>query len=227
MEDRSSYPHAPRWIRTVAPVSRHIKEGCRGRNHSRSREFLTAPRDTKRHKSTEKTLNSGHRRSITASHGQYVLPAQSRYTSLTSSFVFVLRPVRIPPPPRAVRLQTCSSERCWRCADPSLDTHRTRKDTDACSDARVALGRRPPESARSDGFLDQVEELLTAPPPTRRRAREFGIEVRRTFGLSAPLPKAARGRRRRRPASPKISFEKFLCPLVSCWHSLGTAGYPF
>ena len=132
--------------------------------------------------------------------------------------------VRFPPPPRMVRLHTCSSERPWRCADTSRDTSRTRKDTGPRPDAGVLVWRRRPRAARSRARLDQVEELLTALPSTLGGLRELVTGVRTSFDLWGPAPTAAGGRRRRRPPPSKISIEKFLCPAVSRWYPLSLAG---
>ena len=128
--------------------------------------------------------------------------------------------VRIPPPPRAVRLQTCRSERWWRCTDTSQDTPGHEKTRDRCRGrCALACARQP-----ADPFLDQVEELLTARPSIRRSTGELGHGFGKTFGPWCMAPTAARGRRRRKLRPPKISFEKFLCPVVSPCLSLCLAG---
>ena len=123
--------------------------------------------------------------------------------------------VRFPPPPRAVRLRTGSSERCWRCADTSLDTVRTRKDTDWCPVPGMAISRTRRWADRSSARLDQVEELLTARPSVLRPLRDLGPEVRKMVGPWGPAPTDPEGRRRREPQQPE-TFPEFL------WLTAGT-----
>ncbi len=136
--------------------------------------------------------------------------------------------VRFPPPPRAVRLHTCRSERTWRCADTSQDTARTRKDTEPCPGVGVLVWNRRPRTGGSNPRLDQVEELLTARPSTPRRAGDLGPRFRKGFGVRGARRRRPLGRRRRMRPLPKISFEKFLCPAgppVTRCVSLARGGY--
>jgi hypothetical protein len=85
----------------------------------------------------EKDTRTPKRHRITASGGHCRQRTDTMFSlfrgrkgHLTSAYTLAPGSVRIPPPPRAVRMHTCRSERCWRGTDTSQDTAEPRKTLD-------------------------------------------------------------------------------------------------
>ena len=107
----------------------------------------------------------------------------------------------------------CRSGRCWRCADTSQDTAGHEKTQDACPGVGIEFCERRLRNHRSSVFLDQVEELLTAPPPTldgsRARTRSFEELPVRGAGRRRPLEAGGA----ERPRSREFLSRNFCVPL--------------
>ena len=83
--------------------------------------------------------------------------------------------VRIPPPPRAVRLHSCRSERCWRCTDASQDTAGHKKTRirvlDGCETALPAPVHYVGRSAGTPGARGRPGCPFRVRPPPSSEAR--------------------------------------------------------
>jgi hypothetical protein len=102
----------------------------RGVPPSRERgQCSCAPTELSRHETNTRT-QKGHRIPVISGHlgnvmKQHFRRSELKLARLLDVYAIAPRSVRIPPPPRAVRLHACRSERCWRCTE----TRRTQQDT--------------------------------------------------------------------------------------------------